>query len=281
MKEYIELRLDDKRAGEIFSPNEGRLIGSDQSIRLVRVIRADPRLLKLSELEKQYKSKGRSFSYYCAVIREYENSDFEVATLFNLSFSSAFEPAGEELGTRYDESKACAICGAGAPQTGSLRLRSASIPSKRDFAVTIAGEVICSQRAVELFSKERISGARFDQVVCVKASGELESEWRQLFVEHADAEIVPPTMVGTEPFDWDMNEFRCRHNDTIGLRAFSELTVSRKTSDQPDIYQTRQYLGLRKGLLRPERQYIVTSRFRDAVLSHKLKGCSFEVAHSG
>ncbi|HZP46648.1 MAG TPA: hypothetical protein VFB15_13445 [Candidatus Binataceae bacterium] len=77
--------------------------------------------------------------------------------------TSVFEPAGEQCGTIYDETRACEICGASPPQISALRLDLRRVP-RADITRTIANEAVVSERFVEAFHKADLSGADFDAV---------------------------------------------------------------------------------------------------------------------
>jgi hypothetical protein len=279
MKEFIELRLEEKQARKIFLPHEGRRIGDDKDTRVVRITRDDPRFERISQLEKKWNDAGRAFSFGAGVARTYTAADLKAAELFDAFFYGRFDPPGEECGTEYDETKACPVCGAGAPLVGPLRAARKALGRNMDFASSYAGETAISARAAEVFRKEKIMGPVLKPLFHGQKATEPSTDWFQLDVSHADADIVPPTWISSLPYDWDKNEYGCLRGDTLGLRHHSEFTIRMNTNSKFDLFQTRQFLGRRAGMLRPERRFLASPRFRDAVLSYGLKGCRFEVAH--
>jgi hypothetical protein len=114
-----------------------------------------------------------------------------------------------------------------------------------------------------------------------RAGGKSPPVWHQLAVV-LTAEIVPPTRLGISPSrDNEKNSLRCPHGHTIGLNLISELWVSREDFEtcQCDIASTRQYVGTRRGLLRPERALLISPRLWRALEQSNLKGFGVEVAH--
>ena len=66
--------------------------------------------------------------------------------------------------------------------------------------------------------------------------------------------------------------------DTIGLNLLSELTVS-PSKDFMGIAFTQQFVGLRRGVLRPNRFLLVSPVFWQAYRASGMKGLDIEVAH--
>lgn len=93
---------------------------------------------------------------------------------------------------------------------------------------------------------------------------------------------VPPTTTGVDPFDNDLkNEHRCPRGDTIGLNLLSELSVSASDFEKrdSDILHTAEYIGSRVGLLRPERQLIISARLFRLLRERGIKGYRAEIVH--
>ena len=279
MREFAEFRVVEEFAPRLFADNEGKRLGD--SVRKVELATDDPRFVRIGELQKETRqATDRSFFYGWKFRRRYTKTELTKAEIFRLGFASTFEPAGEECGTKYDETTACIHCGAGAKQIGPLFLDVKRIPRGKDFARTIAGEKIVSRRVVELFSKAGVSGVSFHPVR-TKGGKSLElGEWRQLVVHAADAEIVAPTRVGIDPFDDDpRGECRCSAGDLIGLNLLSEVSINVASCGESDVAASRQFIGVRRGLLRPERVVLVSPKVQRLIDSEKLKGCEIEVAH--
>jgi hypothetical protein len=104
--------------------------------------------------------------------------------------------------------------------------------------------------------------------------------WYQLTVMSAQADIVPPTRVANDPFDDDPgDEHRCPRGHLIGLNILSEVSIRAAARDASDFVSSRQYVGVRRGLLRPRRIILVSPRARTLLSSEGVRGASFEVAH--
>jgi hypothetical protein len=111
-------------------------------------------------------------------------------------------------------------------------------------------------------------------------SGEPIPVWHQLVVTSADAEIAPPTRVGIDPFDDNSKgEWRCPLGDLIGLALLSEVSISAASRGDADIVCSRQFIGVRRGLLRPSRVILISPKFWKLIESERRKGIEIEVAH--
>jgi hypothetical protein len=279
MKEIGEFRVVEEFAPQLFKAEEGQRLGD--SVRKVAVDTSDSRFALIGRLQSKIRAQtNRSFFYGWILKRSYSASEIKNAACFHLLFKSTFEPAGEECGTTYDESTACPSCGAGAKQTSSLFLDVKRIPKSKDVCRTIAGEVVVSRRAAELFARHGITGAEL-RPVCTTGKSSVESkEWFQLSVQGPEAEISAPTRVGINPFDDDeKGECPCALGDLIGLNLLSEITIASASRGSADIICTRQFIGIRRGLLRPEQLILISPKLAMLIESEKLKGCGYEVAH--
>ena len=343
MRETYELRVVEDFAGRLFGPDEGKNIGS-KIVRLIELSGDDPRLPKIGEMQRLiYEESGRAFFHGWIIRRRYTDEELASAACFHLAISTVFEPAGEECGTKYDESTACPKCGAGATQVSDLRLDMRKVPKNKDIARTIADEIIVSQRLAEkmidagltgfelrparhkaryeddpidlrqvstgreILAKAEAAGfphptgrfyvwlnraenrALFDQARAENAALKGEEDrrkgdplpvWHQLVVTSNTAEIIAPTRVGINPFDDDSKgECRCVLGDLIGLNLLSEVSVNAASRGDADIVCSRQFIGTRRGLLRPSRVILISPKFWKLVKSENLKGVDIEVAH--
>jgi hypothetical protein len=283
LKEIVEFRILEERARLLFSKSEGKVLG-DKGIYEVRQILLDTkdlRYFEIGKLQQKFQAKGSHFFSSWDFNRKYSKSELENATLFQFIFMAEFEPSGEECGTTYDETTACPICGSGAKQKNPLYLRKSSIPKGKDFSYTIAdNELIVSARAKELFQKAGLNGLEFGPIVFEKNATKPSTDWFQMFFTHSSVEIHPSTQFGNEPFDEDKKgEFRCANGHKAGLNILSELAVQKESLRELDFMETRQFVGLRSGLLRPRRLIVVSQKVRRIVLENKLKGIRLEIAH--
>ncbi len=279
MHSLVELRVDERYASLLFNKDEGQRLGD--SVRKIVLRTDDSRFDKVGALQaKLRRDVGEPFFYGWKLYQRYAASELASARLFHVEARKHFEPSGEECGTRYDETVACARCGAGAVQVGPLILPDRRIPRGVDFASTIAGEEIVSRRTTVLFREHAVKGVSFEPVRTPSPRGIDLSEWSQLRVLRSGAEIVPPTRVGDNPFDADeSDENRCDIDDhLLGLNLLSEVYVDAGPMHGSDVFYSRQYIGVRRGLLRPQRVLLVTPRVRQLILDAGLRGFSFTVA---
>jgi hypothetical protein len=279
MRETCELRVDEDFSGLLFAKHEGKRIGT--SVRKVELETNDPKFAEAGRLQTELRqTKGKPFFYGWHIRRYYSEAEYQAADLFHLSTSSTFEPAGEECGTKYDETAACPLCKSGAKQVSDLFLPWRRIPQRRDISETIAGEMVISRRAVELFKKHRITGALFKPIRSSPASSAESPDWFQLFAGSCEVDVVPPTRVGNGPFDEDPSgEYKCTRGDLIGLNLLSEVWISRESYNGFDIVASRQFVGCRRGLLRPGRIILISPKLRHVLTGESLKGFAIDVAH--
>jgi hypothetical protein len=278
MRELIEFRIPEEHAARWLSDSDGITLGG--SVRKIELEASDARMSVIAEAEHALRRHGRSFFTAWTQRRTYADAELESATLLRLKISAVFEPSGEAGGTKYDESGACQHCCAGATQLGPLFLDVKRIPKGKDFAKTIAGEIVISRRASDLLLQHGITGVAFHAVRSKGAKSMELSEWSQLVVISAGAEIVAPTRAGNDPFDNDpKGEFRCPKGDLLGLNLLSEVFISSESRGEADVVASRQFTGVRRGSLRPQRSLFVSPKLWRLIDSERLTGCEIEVAH--
>jgi hypothetical protein len=220
--EIVEFRIPEENAKAFLPAAVGKYMG--YGVRKVEVSTDDPLFKKIGELHRVFRKEGRYFFYGRIYNRYYTQTELEQAPFIQLIITKMFEPAGEEHGTVYDESKACHICGGGAPQITPLCLPYKCFPKKSDFAKTIAGEIIVSIRAVEAFRTAKLKGVEFHPIL-LSGSNQIQStDFYQLMIVGSKVDIHPSTKFGEDPFD-DSNFGRCPQRDTLGLNLLSEITI--------------------------------------------------------
>lgn len=342
MREVVEFRVDERFAPMLFADGEGTRLGD--SVRKVEIETRDPRFEKVGQLQRELRAQlGKPFFYGWSLKRRPTRQACAAAACFHLTTTGMFEPAGEECGTKYDESTACPQCGAGATQVSDLRLDLRKVPKNKDVASTIANEIIVSQRLAERMTDAGLTGfelrpvrhkARYEddpldlrnvptgheilqkaeaagsphptgsfwvwlnrgenRALLEQARAEqsaLKGEedrrkgdpmpvWHQFVVTSNTAEIVGPTRVGIDPFDDDpKGECRCPLGDLIGLNLLSEVSISAASRSDVDVVCSRQFIGTRRGLLRPRRVMLISPKFRKLLEMEKVKGFNIEVAY--
>jgi hypothetical protein len=299
MRETYEFRVKEEFAPMLFAENEGeRLSGT---IRKVTIHPDDPRFERIGILQNELHSTGRSFFSGWDLRFGYTRAELSAAQCFRLKITSAFEPTGQECGTNYDDSEACDhvfaragqlqipgytiptpayTCGVGSKQLSDLFLKWRRIPKSKDISRTIAGEVVVSKRLVDLCNNERITGVAFRPIKQFPASSAESKDWFQLIVQSAEAEVAPPTRTGVKPFDFDpTGRFRCPKGHVIGLNLLSEVSIKSPTRRDADVVCSRQFIGARTGLLRPERLILISPRVWRLLETHEVKGSAIEVAY--
>ena len=163
MRETIEFRIPEEDAAEYLPPGTGELIG--YGVRKLIVNAGDLLFFEIGRLHRAFRSQGKYLFSGREYHRHYSRRELDEAELFHVSPGRVFEPAGEECGTEYDESTACPECGAGATQVSELRLDLRKVPHRTDFAETIAGEQIVSQRLAECLIDARLQGFTLPRVL--------------------------------------------------------------------------------------------------------------------
>ncbi len=194
----------------------------------------------------------------------------------------SFEPVGEDCGTIYDESKVCSFCGVGWQQTSDLFLDTKKLPKRANlaFAQSIVPEIIVSADFVEVFCANHMKGASFRPVRDKRKPHAAATEWFQPVIHSNRLEILSPTKTGINFFDDDSNgSYRCPLGHTIGLQLRSELWVAKTDFGNSDIAYTKQYVGIRGGVIRPEQLLVISPRLWQALRERGLKGFSVEIVH--
>lgn len=276
MKEIIEFRIGNEYAHLLLKPNEGKRNASNT---VIHITKEDPKFEQIRVLSKEIRDKKNDFFFlYSNTKREYSKNEFETATLFQMKIKTMFEPAGEECGTIYDETTACEICGANRKQIGALKLKKGSIP-KKDIARTIAGEIVVSEKFKEAFKLRNLKGLDLLPVEFAKGA----SDYYQL-VATSEIELSQSTVAGIDIFDLSTSSegeiYKCPKGHTIGLNLLSEAYVLNSPSiSKSDFFVSKQKIGVKRGLLRPELIYFCSQDFRKMVEEEKLIGFEFEITN--
>jgi hypothetical protein len=282
MKEIYEFRVREKYAERLFGPRDGKRLGDiTATVRKIELTGDDPKLKRVGELNAEIQRDHNDLFFTgWNIHRRYTVEELQKGELILLHRFRTFEPAGEEGGTQYEESSGCKQCRSGARQMTPLFLDWDRIPKGRHFARTIAGEIVVSRQLMELFRKDSVTGAEFQPIRSRPVSSAESKDWFQLIVTSCGAEVSPQTRTGVNPFDEDAaREFRCPRGDLIGLARLSEVWIKRSSYSGYDIVASRQFIGARRGLLRPERLLLISPRLRRIIADAKVKGYKLEVAH--
>ncbi|MBB4799972.1 hypothetical protein HNP37_000011 [Flavobacterium nitrogenifigens] len=291
MKETIEFRINSDFSNLLFEENEGKKMGA--SIKVVEISKDDPRYVRIPEVAKMVKEKyDRAFFFGWKIIRKYTKSEINSAQLFQLKIKTVFQPTGEESGTQYDEANVCHLCGANRQQIGSLKLKGNSLP-KKDIAKTIGGEIIVSDKFIEVFKSRNLKGLELQQLIFNNKT----STYAQLLVNN-ELDLSSRITTGNDPFTFttgskggtfnvsgydiklEREVYICPYGHLIGLNLLSEASViNSDIINDFDLFVSKQKLGVRRGLLIPEPVYFCSTKFRKIVEEEKLSGFDFEVAN--
>jgi hypothetical protein len=277
MRETYELRVNGKFASRLFGKNEGKRL-ADGLVRLVRIAPSDPRVPEIVRLQRKLdREKGEPFFFSARVLRDYSPDELATAPLFCLNVSATFEPAGEECGTTYDDTAACSICGADAPQTSDLRLELAKIPRTRTLARTIANEVVIAGSMATQLRQVGAPKSCF-QPVRTCSSDAKSKDWCQLLVPEPTVEVAPNTRFGDELFATaaESREHECPLGHVKGLTRLSEVYVQRESYHGEHLAASVQFVGVRRGLLRPERLLFCSPKLA-AILGKVPRGGGFGI----
>jgi hypothetical protein len=278
MRETCEFRVNEEFADRLFRPDEGKVLGG--WIRQVEISTSDPRFLDVGRLQAELtRTVGKPFFYGWNIRRRYSRQELADATLLKLWFTSTFEPAGEECHTQYDDEVACAFCGSGGRQVSDLHVALGRIPKEKDVSRTIADEIVVSARMSEVLLRNGV-GADALGAVRNSSGSTVSGDWQQLIVPQPTLNVVPPTRAGGSLFDDpDSIEHKCPVGHLMGLNLLSELHVDRRTYDGAPLVALTQFVGVRRGLLRPRRILCVSQELWRAIERERIKGIQVEVVY--
>ncbi len=201
-KTLVEFRLWEEEAQRYLGPHLRHRI----------IVDADSELFeKIGEANRTMwqKGEGSVFSSW-DIRRRYSRRELDEAELFHSIVRWRFEPTGEEFGELYDYSAGCPICRVGRRQIADLTLDLSKVPRK-DVAITIGGEIVVSERFVDIVQRANLTGFALGPVHHYRTTErELAPRW-QLIVEPPGVPVLsPPTQFGNNPFDFDADgEYQC------------------------------------------------------------------------
>jgi hypothetical protein len=279
MREVFEFRVFEKHARRFFDASVGQPLSSGIA-RKVEVESKSPLMKLIGAAHQELVAEGLSLFGGWSVHRSYSRQEINSSSAFLLKINTVFEPTGEEFGTLYDNSTACSLCGTGASQVGPLYLPESRMPKGKDFCKTIGGEIVASERARRAFEKNQLVGVEFLPIFSEPHLKRPHKSWFQLRCMNPSARLEPPTRFGIDPFNSDeAGRYRCSRGHLLGLNVLSEVTVALESPERVDLTCTTNYVGIREGLLRPERMLIVSQRLLHVMAAEHLKGVAFEIAH--
>lgn len=280
MKEFVELRLLEEAADALLPPGVGKRLTT--GIHLVQLARTDPLLDLVLTHDRALQERSGGFAFLgWQIHRSYSERELSEAELLLVGIRRVFEPTGEDCDTEYDDMEACMTCGDGGKQVGTLRLQPSSIPRGVDFAMTIGGEIVVSERAVECLRDAGMVGGRFFPILAGKRGERNVPGWQQLDLSGGTARASDPTCMGDRArAEGPLDRTRCSVcGQYIGNRLLTELSVDRGTVANVDIQCSADTVGIRRGMLRPRPLLLFTPRVRQILRSKAMSGCTYEVVH--
>lgn len=273
MTETFDLRLFEDEANQ-FLPSH---VGVRKTVARQVIVRSgDPLFMTIGERSRMLRRQGRLLVGGWRVRRRYSPEELRAASLFRVGAMRIVEPPGEACGTRYDDTEACAVCGAGAGLRGDLRLDASRVPRNVDVFATIAGEMVVSASFHGVCADAGATGARFARVQFV-GKGSVPYEYYQLLPSARRVEFAEGTRFGADPFDEECAG-RCVMGDTAGLNLLSQAFVRRDSVGPSHFVWSRQHVGVRSGLLRPQPVLFVSSGMRHRLRRAGLAGIHEEIA---
>jgi hypothetical protein len=141
-------------------------------------------------------------------------------------------------------------------------------------------EWLVSARLAEAITGHRLTGAELRPVAYSGRLPGATPHWYQLVVTSNPISIAPATRFRISPFDVDEpGEYRCPRGHVVGLNLPSELSVERSGWNGFDVAMTREFVGVRRGLLVPRTLVLKSRKFWHALRDEKMRGWSFERVH--
>jgi hypothetical protein len=132
---------------------------------------------------------------------------------------------------------------------------------------------------LEIERKARLENAELKTARALRANKQWPV-WHQLVIDSKPVQVAPATRFGNKPFDEDVEgKNRCPSGHLPGLAMLSELFVNQADWDGSDWARTAEFVGTRRGELRPRNMMLVSQKVRKLFLEHHIKGVAFEVAH--
>ncbi len=157
MEERFEFRLLSSYVSEIGDAVTGPRRFPDVA-RAVRGKVGDAVYSRIGELHGEVRESGHGLVFGSwDITRTYSRAEIDRATLIMLRLPFT-HLAGEECGTKYDESNACSRCGLGSQQVGPLLVSFGKLPKSRDLIRLWGGELLVSERLARLIRAGGFTG---------------------------------------------------------------------------------------------------------------------------
>jgi len=310
MKETVCLRVSDKKVKKHIrrampSLRDRVSLGFDSFVSVIELPRADPRVEKIISICKRHTRKRprlvvdksnwacrvldeiaealappsgrRPHKYYDATLtRGYSASEIREAGLF--SIEGYYCDPDDNVETRYDLSGMCESCGHGRVQQEDMVANLRKFPRSKDIVRTYGGdEWVVSEKLARLMREKQITGCSLRPVHHRTSQLKDPPRWYQLTVHGKAGSVLPPTLFGTDPWDLDdERDFVCERHDVAGLGLLSQVHLSGDEWDGSDIAGTATLYGHRLSPHVPRPIIVISKRFYDLLMRHKIKGFKAE-----
>lgn len=269
--------------------------------REIEMVVGDRNFVRLKALCREYAARGEKFGSWSNIRFEYSSSELESAERLTLYVTRRFDPCGEECGTEYDDAKGCqnvispggvlhfgsfwgdvtyppAICGYGSERKGPLRIRPSSVPKTADFAESIAGEIVVTERVKVGIESMGCRGVSFETVGTFRRPARSPRPLFAMVVTGGLVRYHPSMFWGKMPELTPSRPSPCPMGHLIPGSPTSETCVVREDLTGEAFQRSFQMSGYRQGLLRPQAETFVTPEVRRLALQEGWKGVEFTVA---
>ena len=275
MRVSAEFRISARKA-------HGRLprgLGESVGYGVLRVqVPADSEVFReIGRIDAAMREEGSCFFTGWWIVREYSNAELQRATRFHIWPRRTFEPCGEECGTVYDDSTACPECGSGGQVVHPFRLDVRKIPTGVHLAYTIADELVISASCVRAFRDAGLTG--YEAVPIAGVDAVHSRDWFYARITGSPVTLLEETKFGETPFDLTATG-KCSRGDLLGLNLLSEVHFDSASDHGADLVRSSQWVGVRRGLLRPRNLILASPRALEVVREFRPRAVHFEIARS-
>lgn len=285
MKEIYEFRIVEKFSHLLFDETEGNKLSS--LIRLVIIEKENPKFDKIGEIDKQLNEQNKkSFFYGWEIRRTYSENEIQTAMLFHLIPLRHILHSEEEFGTEYGTEGMCEVCGAGETRIGGFFFDVNKLKRNRHVMMSLSKqEFIVTECFKDICTGYSLNGITFEPVRHIREKKDLTKE--KYYVMKAKApklELSRNTIAGVHPFDLSESDkteiYKCPKGDKIGLSLLSELHIKELPDIKTyDFFKTKQFVSIKRGLLKPTQLFLCSARFREMLVKEKIKDFRVEIAH--
>ena len=287
MRLILDLRIAEDWAEKHLGPNVGKRMSQGPGFPVVTrqvVLDADdPSIEEIKQKVIASERWGESLFCFVNMDFEYQKEELAGACLLRLRPMVLLRTYSERYSTVYDDTNACAKCGAGRVQRSPLVIDPRYLKKKTtDFMVTItADEWIVSARLANLLGQLCSHDCTLEPIYDLR--GEKMGDWFQLKVHKVFGLAVPPTKFGLDYFHQQdrKGEYVCPEHWLSGLNLLSELYMTPENENDlfPTLSITKNRVGRKAGWIVPAPFLLITRRLADALLGNNIRGFGLDVVH--